>query len=269
MERKPLELIRELQKENSELKKTVKRLEFQIQEMASNSSQRNIEMDQKMSALEMQNSNLKYEIHELRSEKRQISRKLVNSAEPTDSNDVIDLESDEDVNMHENLLEPMEMSSVEPLYKQEQRGFPFPCHLCSKSYVQKKRLITHLKKHQEMSKTSEDVKRVVQKAPATTYTCNFKDCGYSATFYPAMVRHKKSHTSDQLKCDYYMCEYSTTSRKRYFNHMTNKHGAEIGGDEQADDDEEQFSFQGGDIQGTSSFGRKLVPNQFWRQDLIS
>lgn len=259
MERKPLELIRELQRKNSELEKTKKRLEYQIQEMVTKSAQRCAETDQKITELEIKIRDLEYENRELKSDKRELKRKVIENAPSTTQNeDVIDLDSNDEHDMEDeedqegsNLLEPL--PSQPTANYGEQRTLPFTCNICSKSYLYQKRLETHMKIHQNVTKTSAKLLQMKSdQKPKTdkkkTFVCNVKDCGYSTTFYPVMVRHKKAHTSELLTCDFYMCDYKTTYRKRYFNHMASKHGAslpnaETDNDNSQDDGEdvEQFS----------------------------
>lgn len=259
MERKPLELIRELQRKNSELEKTKKRLEYQIQEMITKSAQRCAETDQKITELEIRIRDLEYENRELKSDKKELKKKMIENAPTTTQNeDVIDLDSNDEHGMedeedHEglNLLEPLP-SQTTANYA-EQRTLPFTCNICSKSYLYQKRLETHMKIHQNVTKTSAKLPppKSDQKLKADkkkTFVCNVKDCGYSTTFYPVMVRHKKAHTSELLSCDFYMCDYKTPYRKRYYNHMANKHGAslpnaEMDNDNSQDEEEdvEQFS----------------------------
>lgn len=258
MEQKPLQLIRELQRKNSELEKTKSRLEYQIQEMISKSSQRSAEMDQKITELEIRIRDLEYENRELKNDKREMKRKI-NEIAPTttESGDVIDLDSNDEHEMEEdddgegsNLLEPL--PSQPSANYGEQRSLPFSCNLCSKSYIHQKRLETHMKIHQNVSKTSAKLpttsEQKFKNEKKKNFVCNFKDCGYSTTFYPVMVRHKKAHTSELLSCDFYLCDYKTPYRKRYFNHMASKHGASLPNANMANDnsqdeneDEEQFS----------------------------
>ncbi|XP_070503818.1 uncharacterized protein [Chironomus tepperi] len=262
MERKPLDLIRELQRKNTELEKTKNRLEYQIQEMIIKSSQRSAETDQKITELEIKIRDLEYENRELKKEKRDMKQKIIELAPTTThSGDVIDLDSNDEQEMDEDDHEDAASNLLEPLPSQtntsygEQRSLPFSCNLCSKSYLYQKRLETHMKIHQNVTKTaatkfptpkSEPPKQKADKKK--TFVCNVKDCGYSTTFYPVMVRHKKAHTSELLSCDFYMCDYKTPYRKRYYNHMANKHGANLPnadmGNENSqdeDDDVEQFS----------------------------
>ncbi|KAL7010879.1 hypothetical protein ACKWTF_013991 [Chironomus riparius] len=260
MERKPLQVIKELQRKNSELERTKSRLEYQIQEMITKSAQRSAEMDQKLTELEIKIRDLEYENRELISDRREMKKKIVeNAATSTQSGDVIDLDSndedameEEDDHDHEesNLLEPLQSQPNQENYG-EQRTLPYTCNICSKSYLYQKRLETHMKIHQNVTKTSAKLlpksEPKVKADKKKNFVCNVKDCGYSTTFYPVMVRHKKAHTSELLSCDFYMCDYKTPYRKRYFNHMANKHGASLpnvgnGNDGQDDDeDEEQFS----------------------------
>jgi hypothetical protein len=256
MEQKPLQLIRELQRKNSELERTKSRLEYQIQEMITKSAQRSAEMDQKITELEIRIRDLEYENRELKTDRREMKRKIIEIAPTTtQSADVIDLDSNDEQAMEEeddgsNLLEPLPSQPNQANYG-EQRTLPYTCNVCSKSYLYQKRLETHMKIHQNVTKTS--AKQLPKSEPKSraekkkTFVCNVKDCGYSTTFYPVMVRHKKAHTSELLSCDFYMCDYKTPYRKRYFNHMANKHGASLpnagndGNSQDEDEDEEQFS----------------------------
>lgn len=269
MERKPLEMMKELQRKNAELEKTKKRLEYQIQEMIAKSSQRSAEMDQKITELEIRIRDLEYENRELKSDKKVLARKLADLApSTTETGNVIDLDSNEEDTNEEELEDNEPQNLLEPLPSQnnishygEQRGLPFSCHLCSKSYLYQKRLETHMKVHQMaakngMIKAQVQTQQQQQQQQAQSNEgekkkllhCSFKNCKYTTTFYPVLVRHKKTHTSEMLSCDFYMCDYKTPYRKRYYNHMASKHGASMTGadvkmDNLQDDDDDADHFR--------------------------
>jgi hypothetical protein len=207
-----------LKRKNNEYKLKHKTLEEQVLSLSSQLSQANNIIERS-----------KAEINLLKDENKELKLKLLNTTVEVGKYKKIcennpQMAEIEDPPIEVADSEDESMANFEMNFEElpQRSGQIFQCNYCPKTYLQEKRLNSHMvKKHQEPTSVSTSGQR--GQNCTTKFFCPQNGCNFSCNYGPAFNRHVNSHNLQKYKCHVEKCKYESPYEKRMRNHMQNKH----------------------------------------------